>query len=221
MRPPLKVMGAAPDRSACLLTVNHYYRPGFDAWWLALAVSAVFPREIHWVITAALTYPGQKRRVALMPLSRWALGRIARTYGFSAMPPMPPDPRETSARAQAVRRVVETVRREKDIVVGLAPEGRDLPDGKLGWPPPGAGRFMQAISRQGLPFLPVGLFEADGGLCLNFGRLYRLPAMEESSPREADRFISRIVMEHIAALLPEGLQGEFPRREPALLESTV
>ena len=45
LKTPLKVTGQEyiPTAGPCLVTVNHYARPGFWAWWLAFAVSSVFP----------------------------------------------------------------------------------------------------------------------------------------------------------------------------------
>ena len=108
LRPELLVLGGdrSPSSGPCLVTCNHYSRPGFDAWWLALAISAAVAaqreesadREIHWVMTAAWTFPESriKRRI-LTPLTRWAFARVARVYGFVTMPPMPPHPDEVEA----------------------------------------------------------------------------------------------------------------------------
>ena len=43
LRPALRVYGRdhIPPGGPVLLTINHYARPGFHAWWLVLAVSAV------------------------------------------------------------------------------------------------------------------------------------------------------------------------------------
>ena len=59
--PPLSIQGEEniPGSGPCVLTVNHYHRPGFGAWWISLAVSAVVPRELHWVMTAEWTFPGR------------------------------------------------------------------------------------------------------------------------------------------------------------------
>ena len=61
LKPPLQVLGKEyiPQNGPCVLTVNHYHRPGFGAQWLALAISACVPREMHWVMTAEWTAPGK------------------------------------------------------------------------------------------------------------------------------------------------------------------
>lgn len=86
LKPPLKISGSPVVDRRCLLTVNHYSRRGFQAWWIALAVSSATPRDIHWVITAAWRYPDQLRSWLITPTSRWVLQRIARIYNFTIMP---------------------------------------------------------------------------------------------------------------------------------------
>ena len=40
VEPPVVVAGAehVPARGPCLVACNHYSRPGFDTWWLVLAM---------------------------------------------------------------------------------------------------------------------------------------------------------------------------------------
>jgi hypothetical protein len=61
LKPPCEVRGqeCIPASGPYLLTTNHYYRPGFRAWWITLALSAALPEEIHWITTAAWTFPGR------------------------------------------------------------------------------------------------------------------------------------------------------------------
>jgi hypothetical protein len=194
-----------PACGPCLVTVNHYARPGFRAWWVALGISALLPFEVHWLVTAAWTYPDPLRRRTLTPATRWVLRRIAARYDFTSMPPMPPDPADVRARAEAVRRVLRFARSHPCPVIGLAPEGMDPADGRLGRPPPGAGRFIALLSGLGLPILPVGVCETQDRFCLHFGRLYRLELPAGLSPDDQDRVISRQVMGQIARLLPPEL----------------
>jgi hypothetical protein len=115
LKPPLQVLGEEhiPQRGTCVVTLNHYHRPGFGAQWLALAISACVPRKMHWVITGELTYLGRLGS----PVSRWMLARIARTYGFTSMPPMPPRQKDLEARAGSVRKVLEYAKRHLDFVL--------------------------------------------------------------------------------------------------------
>ena len=207
LQPPIQVSGREhiPQSGPCVVTVNHYYRPGFGAQWLALAISACVPREMHWVITGELTYLGRFGS----PVSRWVLARIARTYGFTSMPPMPPRPQDLEARAQSVRKVLEYAKRHPDFVLGMAPEGVDQVDGRLSVPAPGAGRFELLLAGLGSGFVPVGAYEADGKFCLHFGPAYRLSVPSGLSNDEKDRAAAEIMMKKIAVLLPETLRGEF------------
>lgn len=84
-------------------------------------------------------------------------------------------------------------------MVGLAPEGRDVPDG-LGRPPAGVGEFITLLVRTGLPLLPVGISEPDGRILVSFGP----PFVPEMPPdrKERDRVVSRQVMAAIAQQLP-------------------
>jgi hypothetical protein len=207
LKPPLQVLGEEhiPQRGTCVVTLNHYHRPGFGAQWLALAISACVPRKMHWVITGELTYLGRLGS----PVSRWMLARIARTYGFTSMPPMPPRPKDLEARAGSVRKVLEYAKRHLDFVLGMAPEGVDQAGGKLSVPAPGAGRFGLLLAGLGSAFVPVGAYEADGKFCLHFGPAYQLSVASGLSSNEKDRIAAEIMMKKIAALLPETLRGEF------------
>ncbi len=211
MDPPFQVLGQEfiPTSGPCLLISNHYYRPGFDAWQRALAISAAMPVEVRWIITSALTYPGRLQNRVLGGLSRWFLARVARVYGFFGMPPMPPDPRDAEARAAAVRRVVAYIRQAPEAVIGLTPEGRDILECRLGWPPPGAGRFVLHLANLGLRLVPLGVYEEGGCLWLHFGPVFKLEAPLGLPPGDLDRWASRQVMEHLARQLPEKIRGEF------------
>ena len=212
LRPPLRVLGEEniPGKGPCVITFNHYYRPGFDAWWMALALAAVVPAEAHFVMTGELTFPGRWYAPLGQAGSRWLLKRFARIYGFTAMPPMPPRPRDVQARAHAVRRTLEFARRNPQAILGLAPEGGDNPPtGALARPASGAGRFILHLAGLGFKLLPVGAYEQDGEFCLNFGRAYSLPLPPARSADEKDRAAVAIVMQAIAARLPERLRGPF------------
>jgi hypothetical protein len=207
LKPSLLVIGEEniPENGPCVLTVNHYYRPGFGAWWIALAIAATVPVEMHWVVTGELLYLGKFGG----PLSRWALARIAKTYGFTTMPPMPPRPGDVEARAKAVKTVLKLVKQSGNTVLGLAPEGADQGGGQLSLPPLGAGRFGLLLAGLGSGFVPVGAYEADGAFCLHFGPAYRLDVPSGLSADEKDRTAAEVMMKNIAVLLPESLRGEF------------
>ncbi len=211
IQPPLQVLRSEyiPSRGPCLLTVNHYYRPGFRAWWIALGITAVLPLEPHWVMTNELTFPGRWYAPIGRLLTRLLLARAARVYGFTGMPPMPPRRKDTAARAHSVRAVLSFVDSTPAPVLCLAPEGGDMPGGRLSWPPLGAGRFVQQLAKRGMALVPVAAYEQGGQFCLHFGQSYDLALPSGLSSGQRDREAAGIVMGRIARLLPPHLRGDF------------
>jgi hypothetical protein len=212
LTPSLRVMGDEniPRAGPCVVTFNHYYRAGFNAIWMPIAIAATVPVEMHFVMTGELTYPGKWYAPLGKFFSKIALHRAARVYGFTTMPPMPPRPKDVQARAESVRRVLEVVHHEKNVILGLAPEGGDNPTGQITMPASGAGRFALLLSAAGLQFVPVGIYEADGALCVHFGAAYELTVLPHGlSADEKDKAAATMVMSKIAELLPPRLQGEF------------
>ncbi|HCC78679.1 MAG: hypothetical protein A2X25_10200 [Chloroflexi bacterium GWB2_49_20] len=210
-KPELRILGREfiPAHSPCVITFNHYHRPGFQAWWLALGVAAVVKEEMHWVITSELTFPGNWYAFVGRPLSRWVLRKMAHTYTFTGMPPMPPRPQDAGARAVAVRQVLSYIKYTENPMLGLAPEGGDNPDGIVCMPAPGLGRFGLLLAGAGLSIVPVGAYESDGSFCLRFGPKYELKVPAGLSARQKDLQAARIIMQNIANLLPTSLRGDF------------
>jgi hypothetical protein len=211
LQPPLQVLGEGhvPAQGPCVITVNHYHRPGFSAEWLAFAISALVPRPVHWVMTGEFTYAGKWYASIGSRGSRILLKRIAQIYGFTTMPPMPPRPADVERRVRSVRAVLEYVRKTSAPVLGLAPEGYDPPSGALTSPPHGAGRFGLLLAGAGLRFIPVGAYEAEGCFYLRFGAGYELTVPDDLAADERDRRAARIMMGRISLLLPLHLRGEF------------
>jgi hypothetical protein len=211
LKPSLHLLGGGniPHCGPCLLTFNHYYRPGFNAWWMALGIAATVPVEVHFVMTGELTYPGKWYAPLGMAGSRWLLQRFSKIYGFTSMPPMPPRPQDVRARSRSVRATLAYVKTHPQAVLGLAPEGGDQPGGVLNWPPAGSGRFILLLAQAGFPILPAGAFEEAGEFCLNFGEAYRLEIPAGLSSDEKDCAAAGLVMQRIAPLLPERLRGTF------------
>ena len=174
LNPSLQVLGKEniPGHVPYVIAVNHYHRTGFGAQWLAFAIAASLPADMHWIITGEFTYPGKWYEPFGSIGSRILLKRIARVYGFTTMPSMPPRPKDVEARAASVHTVLKYVRYAEDPILGLAPEGHDTPQGKLVRPATGLGRFGLLLSKAGLKFIPVGAYEAAGFFYLHFGRPY-------------------------------------------------
>lgn len=211
LQPPLRILGTEniPTRGPCLLTMNHYARPGFHAWWIALAVSAAVPVDIHWVMTAAWTYRDPLRSHVLTPISHIVFHRLASIYDFTPMPPMPPDPRDTVARTVAVRKVLAYAKEVPNPVIALAPEGADSPGGALELPPAGVGRFMSLLAHGGFDIVPVGVYEEHGEFYLNFGPTFQPSHLTGTSNEERDLTVRTEIMRHIACELPSRLRGAF------------
>ncbi len=160
-------------------------------------------------MTAAWTYNGSAKSYLIEKASRKLFPPLARTYGFTSMPPMPPRPSEAEARARAVRQVLAVAKSQPPSVLALVPEGQDAPGGRLMHPPAGAGRFLLLLAQIGYPFYPLGVFESSGSLCLSFGPAYTLEAPPGLNRDESDGYVGEVVMRAIARLLPEELRGEF------------
>jgi len=204
LRPPLNVIGQAQIPGPCVITINHYARPGFQAWWLALGVSSVLTNEVHWVVTSAWRYPDRLRSWMITPVSAWILEHVAAIYSFIRMPPLPSRPDEVELRAQAVREILRYARRADLPVIGLAPEGGDFSKpGEVAELPAGSGRLILHLAELGLAVLPVGAYEADGRFCLNFGRAFHLEPPSMSSPEVRDTWARRVVRKRMEVLLPK------------------
>jgi hypothetical protein len=201
----LEITGDPPrDDGPYLFLVNHYSRPGFQAWWIAIALTSASGRELHWPMTSAWTFPDPLRARLLTPLTEWALAGMARMYSFTLMPPMPPRERDLEARAVSVRRILRLARMARPSMA-MAPEGMDSPVGRLMPPPSGAGRFIGHLAGAGYTLIPAGLHETEAACRLRFGRPFALPQNPAPDPEARDRETAKIVMEKIAELLPEEL----------------
>ena len=211
IQPPVDIRGAGniPTDAPFLLTINHYSRPGFNAAWIAIAASAAVPVEIHWLSTSAWTFPGRRLARPLRRISEWVLRRLSAVYGFTPLPPLPPDPAEVQARAIAVKRVLEYARVTPNPAIGLAPEGRDNLGGGLCPPPSGLGRFVARLLTRCQHVAPVGFYEEDGCACLQFGELYALELPSGLDREQLDRCASQAIMVAIARELPTHLRGEY------------
>ena len=211
LTPPLQILSAEniPHTGPCLITFNHYYRPGFNAWWMALGLAAVVPVDIHFVMTGELTYPGKWYAPLGEAGSRWLLWRLSKIYGFTTMPPMPPRTKDLAARIRSVRETLKFAHQHPQAVLGLAPEGGDQPGGVLTLPVSGVGRFMLLLAAAGFSLVPMGVYEKDGELCLNFGKAYELTLPRGLPADEKDHAAAEIVMCRIATQLPERLRGLF------------
>jgi hypothetical protein len=207
---PVFIRGDAfiPHSGPGVVVFNHYSREGFSILFAAVAIAAAVPVDMHWIMTGAWTFPGRSLSKQFRKISEKVFRAIARTYGFTLTPPLPPNPADQPARTAAIREVFTHIKADPNTLISFAPEGRDFPGGVLGMPPGGSGKFLLELSRRlGLVY-PVGIFEEGGGLHLHFGAPFDLCSIIRESRLDPDS-ASRVVMERIACLLPGYLAGEF------------
>jgi hypothetical protein len=208
-QPDLRGLENIPGYGPCLVTCNHYTRPGLAAWWGPLLISTTVAAhresatdaEIHWVMTAAWTFPDQPwRRKYLTPMTHWAFDRVAHVYGFITMPPMPPEPEEIYARAVSVRKTLRLAREiaPQGGMIGLAPEGRDTAE-IVGSVPEGVGDFISHLCKIGMPVLPAAVSEHNDHLCVSFGPVFTPSVPTDKSRR--DKAVTNQVMAAIARLV--------------------
>ena len=196
-----------PIDGSYLVTLNHYSRPGFLIFWAATALSAALPKTPVWLMTSAWTDRTKGLDQVRTWLTRKLFARLARIYGFVATPPMPPIPEENAERAPSIRKLDCRLRAHPKSILCLAPEGMDFPGGILGFPPDGTGKFILHVLENLKRILPVGVYEEDGKLILNFGDAYELDT--KALRVMDDKEISILVMKKIAALLPARLRGAY------------
>jgi hypothetical protein len=202
LRPPIRYLGLEniPASGPYQIHVNHYARPGFNTAWIALAVSAVQPVEVAWVVADQWVFEGNPLRFLLTPAMRFILASFRRVYGFLPMPTMLPGYSDMPERSAAVRRVIRYCRSHPMAILGLTPEGWDSPPQGVHLAPAGAGRFILQLNRMKLPILPAAMREKDGCLTVKFGRAYDLPAEIDLPRSQVDEAMRVIVRDRMLEL---------------------
>jgi hypothetical protein len=203
LTPPIRYTGLEnlPAGGPLLMTTNHYSRPGFNTAWIAIGISAALPVELTWVMSNEWLFEGNPFAFILRPAMRFVLRSLTLAYHFLPMPTMIPGFSTPQQRSSGVRQVIERLRTQPETVLGLTPEGMDIPGGGLGLPPAGAGKFILYLCQMGLPIMPVGVCEHNGCLEIRFGQVYSLTAQISSTPKDLDLAVRQQVMEPIRALL--------------------
>lgn len=186
-----------PAHGALLLTANHYSRAGFSTAWIAAGISAALPVEVTWIMSNEWLFEGNSFAFLLRPAMRFVLRSITLVYNFLPMPTMIPGFSTPQQRSSSVRQVIERLRAQPDLVLGLTPEGMDSPDGGLMLPPAGAGRFIHHLNQMGLSIVPAAVHEVDGRLQIRFGKAYDLDQSDSVSPAKLDLLVRQQVMDHI------------------------
>lgn len=202
MRPPVRYLGLdnIPPGGPYQVHVNHYARPGFSTAWIALALGAVQPVEVTWVVADQWVFEGNPLRFLLVPAMRFILTSIRQVYDFLPMPTMLPGHSDMPQRSAAVRRVLRYCHSHPMAVLGLAPEGWDSPPHGVKLPPPGAGRFILQLNRMSLPILPSAIAEKDGRLIVKFGPLFDLPPDLDLPASQVDETVRNFVRDRLLEL---------------------
>jgi hypothetical protein len=217
--PPPRALGLEniPSNGPCLMVVNHYARPGLDAWWPAILATWALGQTrpgapIHWLMVSEWAWPTWQYRYIITPATRWAFGRLARLYDLILTPPVLNHDYSSVQGAIAVRRFLTLAKEtaSRGHVLAMAPEGREGHLGALTSLPPGAGRFLLLLARAGLPFLPAAVSEdPPGQLVVRFGPTFHLQQPPQNGKSAADEWAAGQVMGRLAALLPAELWGEY------------
>ena len=187
-----------PEDGPLLLTMNHYTREGFSIIWAAAAISVLLPGEPLWVMTNAWTNRSGFFDQIRTNITKAVFARFADVFGLITMPPMPPHLDEMMDRAISIRKLFKRIDGKSNIILCLAPEGRDTPGGLLGRPHPGTGKFISRLCSQLERVLPVGVYEQKDRLVIHFGPAYTLDDNKATDLEVIDR-----IMRQIGDLLPE------------------
>jgi len=207
-RHPRRVEGIdhVPAAPPFVLVANHYERAGLWPYHCGMIVTGLIAqarpavRHIRWVITSEW----YGRRLGPLPippsLYRWTFRRVARVHGLAIMPRRAS---EALARAAALRDIFRTLERDS---VGLMPEAGG--SGTLRPPLEGSGLFVHLLSKQGVPIIPVGLWDDGGTLVVSCGPPLAL-ALAGGDRVEQDRALREQMMVAIGRLLPERQWGVY------------
>ena len=199
--PPVHIIGYEniPDHGPALITMNHYARKGFFIIWAALAIAANLTDDQLWLMTSEWTKRTGGFDQIQTKLTHWLFKRISQIYGFITTPAMPPDPRDLPERVASIRNIFQRIEANPRTILCMAPEGRDFSPEDLGYPAPGTGKFIYELIQQLHTVIPVGVYESNGCLHLNFGPSYK----KEDFKKTTDKYISQFVMERIARQMPD------------------
>jgi hypothetical protein len=206
-----------PTTSPFVLTINHYDRPGLDAWWSAAILATTIaarrtrePHEIHFAMAREWWYPHGFRKFVKQPLTRWFFGQIGKTYGTILLPPALESGEFRGEGTFAIRGALVLTRGNSPALVGIAPEGQTGTGFALRYPLPGAGLFLLLLTHDRIPILPAGIFEDDDhALTVRFGAPFLLCVPRDLPRGERDAQATCQVMTAIGKLLPERMWGAY------------
>ncbi|MFN7935340.1 MAG: hypothetical protein U0R19_18560 [Bryobacteraceae bacterium] len=197
MKPPPRYVGTEniPADPRFLICANHYQRKGMWILHPASAITqAVRARRggseapVRWVVTA--NWPQWRLGPWRVPNpGDWLLPRVAHALHCYPVSFAGANPAYT---ARSLRRLLQDTR-NLSAPIGLFPEGVAGEAGRIGQALPGVDRLIQLLARQGIPVLPVRIWEEDR-LVLRFGTMIAAEPLVEAADA------AQLVMGHIADL---------------------
>jgi 1-acyl-sn-glycerol-3-phosphate acyltransferase len=209
VRPRVEGAEHIPADGPFLIVANHYERPGlwvlWGAWLITAAVGQRRPRGPHvrWVHISEWTdYVFYGIRLP-SGFTRRYIEAASRTWGIL---PIPPPGRQSATGARALLRVARAVEGAGE-VIGIFPEGE--PSVALRPAVPGSGGLLLLLTANGLPVVPVGLFEPDGILTARFGPPFRLEVPRGGPAEQRDEAARQRVMQAVRDQLPPELWGYY------------
>jgi len=197
-----------PERGPFIVVGNHYERPGLWMAWPALMTSEVIRRrtgqDVRWVAIEEWESFSVLGIQITSRMIRYVFERTFRTYGLLAMSPPTAPP---NARAQSMRLAAHAIRSGE--VIGIMPEGTVGATPELLEAREGVGAFLMFLSSPKAPLLPVGLYEEDGRLVVQFGEPLHQSLPSSLAKAERDHWMRDVVMLAIRNLIPGALWGAY------------
>lgn len=215
-QPVIHGMENVPEEGPIVFLPNHYERKD-TVWvgWGAIALTSALARQrdrtklryMHWVMTDtwADCYIGPFH---LNPrYLGWILKGFGDVYGITRMPAhdLPNHRTQRGRSASSLREIFKNL--ERGACVAVHPEAGGFET--LITPPPGAGRVLAAVERQGVTMIPVGVFEENDHLVINIGK----PFAANSFNRKSDADAAATAMRTIAELVPMRNRGVWTEQD--------
>ena len=214
-KPVIHGLQHVPEQGPIVFLPNHYERK--DAVWVgwgAMALTEAVARarnvsrlgRMHWVMTDTWAdcfigpFHVDPRYLG------WVLKGFGNIYGIIRMPAHDL-PNHTTQRNRSARSLLEIFDYLKaGDCVAVHPEAGGFET--LIQPPAGAGRVVSCLDRRNVTLIPVGIYEENDHLVVNFGA----PIERGTFDGLDDRASADTIMLRIAALVPEETRGVFAER---------